>query len=215
MIIIKETENIIVCVKPPGVLSTDEPGGMPSLVREAIGAPDAEVCTVHRLDRVTSGLMVLAKNKSAASLLGEQIMSRSFEKEYLAVIHGCPAETSGTLSDLLARDRYERKTYVADAPGKGVQEAVLDYSVLDKADALSLVKISLCTGRTHQIRVQFSSRSMPIVGDRKYGTAEGNCDIALWSYRLAFNEPLSGERLDISLPPPDQYPWILFKVLQL
>lgn len=212
MEILKETDNIIVCVKPAGVLSTDEPGGMPSLVREAIGKPDASICTVHRLDRVVSGLMVLAKNKAAASALSEQIMVRTFEKEYLAVIHGCPGEAAGTFRDLLRRDKSERKTYVAQAPEKGVQEAILHYSVVAKDRESSLVRISLETGRTHQIRVQFSSRAMPIVGDKKYSSLEENCDIALWSYRLVFHEPLSGERIDISLPPPEQYPWDRFHI---
>ncbi len=209
MRIIKETENIIICVKPAGVLSTDEPGGMPSLVREALGETGTDIFTVHRLDRVVSGLMVLAKSNTAASLLGEQIMTRSFEKEYLAVIHGCPQEAEGRFTDLLIRDRYARRTLIADSPAKGVQEAVLDYSLLGKTDAFSLVKIRLGTGRTHQIRVQFSSRDMSIVGDRKYGT-DDSCDIALWSYRLAFDEPVTGKRIDISLPPPGQYPWDLF-----
>ena len=212
MIIIRETENLIVCIKPAGVLSTDEPGGMPSLVREALGLPEAEIRTVHRLDRVVGGLMVLAKSKPAASLLSEQIMSRSFKKEYLAVIHGCPADKAGTFTDLLIRDRYERITRVANCPGKGVQEAVLDFSVLQKTDDLSLVRICLGTGRTHQIRVQFSSRGMPIVGDKKYGFAEESCDIALWSFRLAFSEPFTGERMDFSLSPPDQYPWDKFHI---
>ena len=212
MIIIRETENLIVCIKPAGVLSTDEPGGMPSLVREALALPEAEIRTVHRLDRVVGGLMVLAKSKAAASLLSEQIMSRSFEKEYLAVIHGCPADEAGTFTDLLIRDRYERMTRVANCPGKGVQEAVLDFSVLQKTDDLSLVRICLGTGRTHQIRVQFSSRGMPIVGDKKYGFAEEDCDIALWSFRLAFSEPFTGERMDFSLSPPNQYPWDKFHI---
>ena len=212
MIIIRETENLIVCIKPAGVLSTDEPGGMPSLVREALALPEAEIRTVHRLDRVVGGLMVLAKSKPSASLLSDQIMSRSFEKEYLAVIHGCPANEAGTFTDLLIRDRYERITRVANCPGKGVQEAVLDFSVLQKTDDLSLVRICLGTGRTHQIRVQFSSRGMPIVGDKKYGFAEESCDIALWSFRLAFSEPFTGERMDFSLSPPDQYPWDKFHI---
>ena len=210
MRILKETENTVVCVKPAGVLSTDEPGGMPSLVREALGDPSCEICTVHRLDRVVGGLMVLAKSRADASLLGEQIMRRSFEKEYLAVIHGCPPEAAGTLRDLLVRDRQARMTLVADAPAKGVQEAVLEYTLLGKTEDLSLVRIRLGTGRTHQIRVQFSSRGMPVVGDRKYGLTADGCDIALWSFRLAYDEPFTGERIDVSLPPPAQEPWTRF-----
>ena len=172
-------KDIIVCIKPPRVLSTDEPGGLPELVREALGNPKADVRTVHRLDRVVSGLMVLARNAQAASELSRQIREDLFEKEYLAVIHGHPQENSGTLRDLLVRDKARRMTMVAREPGKGVQEAILDYQVLGKNEAFSLVKVHLRTGRTHQIRVQFSSRGMPLVGERKYSTLEDPCEIAL------------------------------------
>jgi len=205
------TDNsIIVCIKPAGVLSTDEPGGLPSLVREALGDPDGDVRTVHRLDRVVSGLMVLARSKSVASALGKQVMEHRFQKEYLAVVHGTLPEDAGTFRDLLLRSKPERKTYVVTAPGKDVQEAVLDYTVLGRSDGLSLVRITLRTGRTHQIRCQFSSRGFPLVGDRKYGTPEEDCGIALWSYRLTFDHPKNGERMDISHRPPAQYPWTAF-----
>ena len=204
--------SIIVCVKPAGVLSTDEPGGVPSLAREALGDPNAEVRTVHRLDQVVGGAMVLARSKAAASALGQQVMSRRFEKEYLAVIHGIPETDTGTLTDLLWRSKPERKTYVVTEPGKDVQEAVLDYEVLGKTGALSLVRITLRTGRTHQIRCQFSSRGLPLVGDRKYSTLPDDCPIALWSYRLAFDHPETGERVEVLLPPPENYPWNLFEI---
>ena len=203
-------ELIAVCIKPAGVLSTDEPGGMPSLVREALGEPC--VRTVHRLDRVVSGLMLLALSSEAASAVSREIMSGGFRKEYLAVLHGRPAEASATLRDLLARDKRERKTYVAETPGKGVQEAALKYSLLAEEKGLSLVKIELLTGRTHQIRAQFSSRSLPIVGDRKYSLYDDGCDIALWSYSLGFTHPGSGESMRFSHEPPDIYPWSLFRL---
>ena len=122
--------EIVVCVKPPRVLSTDEPGGLPELVRHALGNPNADVRTVHRLDRVVSGVMVLARSAAAASELSRQIREDQFTKEYLAVVHGCPKPESGTLTDLLYRDKARRMTMVASHPGKGVQEAVLDYQVL-------------------------------------------------------------------------------------
>ena len=101
----------VVCIKPPRVLSTDEPGGVPDLCREALR--DQNIRTVHRLDRVVSGLMVLARTKRAASDLSQQIRDGIFHKEYTAVLHGVPNEPTGTLVDLLARDKAERKTYVA------------------------------------------------------------------------------------------------------
>ena len=205
-LIYKDTD-IVIAIKPPRVLSTDEPGGMPELVREALGDPGADIRTVHRLDRVVSGLMVLARSAAAASELSRQIREDSFEKEYLAVLHGCPEEAAGTLTDLLLRNKQERKTYVVDRMEKGVQEAILDYQVLHKTQALSRVRIQLRTGRTHQIRAQFSSREMPLVGDRKYSLLEDDCEIALWSYRLAFSHPVTGKAMEFIKEPPRDYPW--------
>lgn len=201
--------DIVICVKPPRVLSTDEPGGMPELVRNALGEPNGDVRTVHRLDRVVSGLMVLARSAEAASALSQQIREQSFQKEYLAVIHGHPEMDCGELRDLLLRDKQERKTYIVDKPGKGVQEAILTYQVQSRTEKLTKVRIQLQTGRTHQIRAQFSGRGLPLIGDRKYSLLEDNCEIALWSYRLAFIHPRTGEQMEFVLQPPQEYPWIL------
>ena len=198
----------VVCIKPPRVLSTDEPGGVPDLCREALGEQNFR--TVHRLDRVVSGLMVLARTKRAASDLSAQIREGIFHKEYTAVLHGTPFESQGTLRDLLARDKAERKTYVVTEPGKDVQEAILNYEVLGKTADFSKVRIELVTGRTHQIRCQFSSRNLPLVGDRKYSTHEDDCEIALWSSLLRFRHPKTGEELTFNAPPPDEFPWNQF-----
>ena len=200
-------DDILVCLKPARVLSTDEPGGVPDQAREALGNPKADVRTVHRLDRVVSGLMVLARNAKAASELSRQIRKDEFEKEYLAVIHGRPEEQSGTLRDLLGRDKARKMTFVATEPAKGVQEAVLDYTVLSHKDDMSRVQIRLHTGRTHQIRVQFASRSMPLVGERKYSELNDPCEIALWSYRIAFAHPRTGEKMEFTHNPLEIYPW--------
>jgi 23S rRNA pseudouridine1911/1915/1917 synthase len=201
---------IAVCVKPQGVLSTDEPGGVPELVRQALGDSGACVRTVHRLDRVAGGLMVLARTPECASELSRQVREREFDKTYLAVVHGKPAEESGTFTDLLLRSKEERKTYVVKKPAKDVQKAVLDYETLASAEGLSLVRIKLLTGRTHQIRCQFSSRGMPLAGDRKYSTLDDGCATALWSHQLEFTHPATGERVRFIKPPPDEYPWNLF-----
>ena len=200
-------DDILVCLKPARVLSTDEPGGVPDLAREALGDKSADVRTVHRLDRVVSGLMVLAHNAKAASELSRQIREDEFQKEYLAVVHGRPAENTGTLRDLLGRDKVRKMTYVAQEPAKGVQEAVLDYQVLNTASGMSRVEIRLHTGRTHQIRVQFASRGMPLVGERKYSELNDPCEIALWSYRIGFTHPKTGERMEFTQEPPDVFPW--------
>ena len=199
--------DILVCIKPARVLSTDEPGGLPSLVRAALGEEDADVRTVHRLDRVVSGVMVLARNATAASELSRQIREAEFEKEYLAVVHGKPEQDRGKLTDLLYRDKARRMTMVASEPAKGVQDAILDYQVQNTAAGMSRVQIRLRTGRTHQIRVQFASRNLPLVGERKYAVLEDPCEIALWSHRIAFSHPGTGKRVEFFQEPPKVYPW--------
>ena len=202
-------EHIVVAIKPPRVLSTDEPGGMPELVRKALGTQD--IRTVHRLDRVVSGLMVLARNAEDAAELSRQIREGSFEKEYVAVLHGRPKEAEGKLTDLLLRNKQERKTYVVTEMAKGVQEAILTYQTVAAAGALTKVRIQLITGRTHQIRAQFSSRELPLVGDRKYSLNEDDCEIALWSGMLGFTHPKTGEKMVFTAQPPKTYPWTEFE----
>ena len=199
--------DIVVCVKPQRVLSTDEPGGIPELLRRELGDEKADVRTVHRLDRVVGGVMVLARSASAASELSRQIRENEFGKEYLAVVHGAPGAEEGQLRDLLGRDKARRMTFVAAEPGKGIQEAVLSYRVLNRADDLTRVRIRLHTGRTHQIRVQFASRGMALVGERKYDTREDPCEIALWSNLVEFTHPRTGQRMTFRKEPPRVYPW--------
>lgn len=188
-----EDADVLVCVKPPRVLSTDEPGGLPSLLRQTLGEPEADIRTVHRLDRVVSGLMVLARNPRAASELSRQVREGAFEKQYWAVLHGTPERQEDTLCDLLGRDKARKMTFVADAPAKGVQEARLSYQVLAQKEDASLVQIQLHTGRTHQIRVQFASRGYPLVGDHKYGARDDAAAPMLFSCALTF--PLGGKTM--------------------
>ena len=210
MQIVYEDADVLVCVKPPRVLSTDEPGGLPELLRLERNMPNLELRTVHRLDRVVSGLMVLAKNAASASELSRQIREDVFQKEYLSVVHGHPEAQEGTLKDLLLRDKARKMTMVVTEPAKGVQEAELSYAVLATNGTLSKVRIVLKTGRTHQIRVQFASRGMPLVGERKYATLEDDCEIALWSCRLGFYHPVTEKWMEFFLEPPEQEPWTCF-----
>ena len=142
-------KNMIVAIKPAGVISTDEPGGIPSLLREALGDEDADIRTVHRLDQVVSGLMVYAQNNETASELSRQIRDNEFKKTYLAVVHGVPEARKGRMEDLLLRSKEKRKTFVVKKPVRGAQEAVLDYRLLGSNGEHSLVAIELITGRTH------------------------------------------------------------------
>ncbi len=203
-------KDIIVCLKPPKVLSTDEPGGLPELLRREIGDDGADIRTVHRLDRATSGLMLLARNPAAASRLSRQIREEGIGKEYLAVVHGdCPDR--GSMRDLMYRDKARKMSFVTDKPGKGVQEALLDYETLGQKEGLSLVAVRLHTGRTHQIRCQFASRGLPLVGERKYCQPRDDCTLALFSHRLSFIHPGSGEAMSFVKEPPESYPWNLWK----
>ncbi len=199
-------EAVIVCVKPAGVLSTDEPGGLPELVRSALGDEKADVRTVHRLDRAVSGLMLLARGSRAASELSRQIREGEFQKEYLAVVHGA-AEDRATLRDLLLRNKARKMTFVVTEPEKGVQEAVLDYETLRRYDGMSMVRIRLHTGRTHQIRVQFASRGFPLLGERKYSELNDDCPLALWSHMIGFIHPNTGQAMRFEKQAPEVWPW--------
>ena len=205
MEIIYQDADLVVCVKPARVLSTDEPGGLPELLRQALGTQDFR--TVHRLDRVVSGLMVVARNAAAASDLSRQIREDTFEKEYMAVLHGVPEQPQARLCDLLLRDKARKMTFVVAEPGKDVQPATLRYQLLSAQNGFSKVRIQLETGRTHQIRVQFASRGLPLVGERKYSQLDDPCEIALWSCHLGFTHPRTGEKMAFSLEPPKQFPW--------
>lgn len=212
MEILFSDDRVIVCVKPAGVLSTDEPGGMPSLLRREIGDPDAVVKSVHRLDRTVGGVMVFARTKRAASDLGRQITDGVFGKKYLAVVHGTPGDSSGTLRHWLLRDRIARRTNVVPEGTDGAQEAILDYTVLDSQDGLSLLSVCLHTGRTHQIRCQLAYIGCPIAGDRKYGHGADGVYPALWSYEIRFLHPRTGVSMVFHHVPPDMQPWNTFAI---
>ena len=207
MDILYQDTRIVVAVKPAGVVSTDEPGGMPELLRAHLHTDC--IRTVHRLDAQVAGVMVFARSRMAAALLSRQVRERQFSKCYLAVVHGVPQPQSGEMRDLLGRDSLRRVTYVADTPSAETREALLSYETLGTVDGLSLVRVQLHTGRTHQIRVQFSSRGLPLLGDIRYGS-KADCSPALWSTRLALTHPVTGKPIDVACPPPDAWPWNLF-----
>ena len=141
MDILYQDDRIVVAVKPVGVLSTDEPGGMPELLRAQLHTDC--IRTVHRLDAQVSGVMVFARSRMAAALLSQQIRERRFAKEYLAVLCGTPSQPSGILTDLLARDPQRRLTYVADTPSPNAREARLSFATVDSSDGMTLVRVRL------------------------------------------------------------------------
>lgn len=208
-------KQIIVCEKPRGILSQADASrarNLPDILKEQTGSYYIEA--VHRLDRPVGGVMVYARSKKAAAILCEDVKNHSFEKEYLAVIHGKPEENSAELRDFLFKDRQRCKSYVVKTMRKGAKEAILSYEVLETVGDLSLIKVKLKTGRTHQIRVQFSSRNMPLVGDEKYGGAADKCNIALFSHKIKFSHPQTKKPLEFVLYPENVYPFNKFKTLK-
>ncbi|MBO7148252.1 MAG: RluA family pseudouridine synthase [Clostridia bacterium] len=205
MKILYDDKDITVCIKDPDLLSEKSENGADILTKleEHFGG-EFTFFPLHRLDFGVGGTMVFAKNKKAAAKMSEMVANREMSKEYLAVVTGVPEESTGIYRDLLFKDSKKNKSFVVDRKRAGVKEASLEYEVTQSreinGEVFSLVKIKLHTGRSHQIRVQFSSRKMPLYGDRKYGAKTGS-DIALWSYRLTFNHPSSGETVKFSKLP--------------
>ncbi len=210
MKILFEDKDIAVCVKPAGVISQSADSGndMLSMLNEHFeqAGENAKAYPVHRLDRETAGVMVYAKNSKSAASLSKQIEKNEIKKHYFAVIQGAPEEKSGVFKDLLFRDKQKNKTFVVKRERKGVRDASLEYEVIGENSGKSLVDILLHTGRTHQIRVQFASRKMPLFGDGKYGGGSGK--LALFAHTLEFRHPASGEKLVFTAKPDTaEYPW--------
>ena len=217
--ILYEDAHLVVCIKPRGVLSQSDSRGnpaMPELLAEKCGG---EIFPIHRLDREVSGVMVYAKTKRAAAGLSQLVGDHDiFVKHYYAVLEGTPEAESGTLEDLLFHDRFKNKTYVVDRMRGNVKHAKLTYRILATLEhegrPLTLVDIRLHTGRTHQIRVQFASRNLPLAGDKKYG-AKTNGDIALFSHGLSFPHPITKRPLEHNILPPEEGIWQLFPACDL
>ena len=200
--ILFDCPQFVVCVKPSGMASEESgKNSLPALLKSTLNI--GEIYTVHRLDTVTSGVMVYAKTKAAAAEFSKQITDGSFEKQYLAVVHGEMEEKSGVMVDFLFKDSRKNKSFVVKRERKGVKKASLEYEVTEEKNGLSLVKIKLHTGRTHQIRVQFSSRKHPVFGDGKYGASDNVPFIALHSHTISFIHPEKKERVSFSAPLPD------------
>ena len=206
-----EDKDIIVCEKPYGISS--QKSNSENMIDMLEKHTHGEVFVVHRLDTATTGIMVYAKNKKSAADLGEQVKNRTFSKEYLALCHG-KTEENGEMTDYLYHDVLRNKSFVKKSSGNGSKIAKLEFRTLgsaktDKNETLSLVKVKLHTGRTHQIRVQFASRGYVLYGDGKYG-AKDNDKIALHSNKIGFYHPETKEWLEFSSLPNGEI-WSLFE----
>ena len=220
--ILYKDRHVLAVIKPAGTPSQPDPSGAPdamSLASAALaeqGEPD-DLWLVHRLDRVVGGILVFARTKSAAGELSSLFATHGAEKCYLAVTEGeVPA---GELCDLLYKDAAKGKSFVVARARAGVKEARLIAEPISVADTesgrRSLTRVTLLTGRFHQIRAQLSSRGASIVGDGKYGSRDkGTRMPALYAYRLTFT--LFGKKYELhTLPDTEAYPWSLFDLSEI
>ena len=221
--VIYEDNHVLVAEKPPNLLTQGDSTGdedMLTLLREDLklrfNKPgNVYLGLVHRLDRPVGGAMVFAKTSKAASRLSEQIRLGEFGKSYLAVIHGVPGQTSGTLVNNLIKDEATNTVRVTSNTGEG-KAASLEYSVRDSRNGLSLVHIKLHTGRSHQIRVQFAAIGHPLYGDQKYGAAlnRPGMQLALWSVEVGFRHPTLQKYETFTSTPPKVNPWNIFHTVE-
>ena len=192
MTILHSDKNYIVCIKPVGL---DAEQQLPAALKEICGG---EIFPIHRLDKNVGGVMVYARTKQAAAALSKAVQEGTMVKEYVAMVHGCPPE-SGDWMDLLFKDSSKNKVFVVKKERKGVKKARLSYDRLTGGE-ISLVRIRLLTGRSHQIRVQFSSRGFPLVGDHKYGARDKESSPMLFSCKITF--PWNGKEMSFEALPP-------------
>lgn len=220
MKILYEDKYLIVAEKPVGVESQRSSSGKVDMLtllsqyRQEKGE-DGYIGLVHRLDTATGGAMIYSKREDMTGKLSALVQSGDYKKTYLAVVHGVPESESGEMRDLLYHDKAKNKSFVCAKERKGVKEAILNYRVLgtvtvESGERMSLVEIELITGRTHQIRVQFASRKMPLVGDGKYGSRDNKTTCALWSHNVRFSHPVTKKVIECKSFPEGGYPWDLF-----
>jgi len=206
MDIIFEDDSIIVCYKPAGVATQTKSIGEKDMVSEINNylaskneKPTAHV--VHRLDQPVEGVMVFAKTSEVANKLTKQITDHIFSKKYYAIISRESFPDEGELVDYLVKDNRTNLSKVVKESDPRAKKAILRYRAVDHWDDKKLLDIDLFTGRHHQIRIQLASRTAPIVGDVKYGGISTGHNLALCSYHIGFNHPVTGERMGFDIKP--------------
>ncbi len=199
MIVYQDSE-IVVCIKKRGLLSQESSSGTQSMVSLLQEECSCKIYPVHRLDKEVGGLMVYAKTKQAAGVLSKQVSNRTMKKSYLAVTDIGDMASEGTMQDLLFFDKSRNKSFVVKRERKGVKRAVLHYELVKTVEDKALYAVELETGRTHQIRVQFASRKLPLAGDKKYGSKD-NCEIGLYSCAISFKHPKTGKDMVFTSKP--------------
>jgi 23S rRNA pseudouridine1911/1915/1917 synthase len=205
--VLYEDNHLLAVLKPPGIATQGAATGKASLVSQAkeylrrkYRKPgNVFLGVVSRLDASTSGVVIFARTSKAAARLSEQLRERRVEKIYWALVEGIIEPAAGELVDYLAKDEAEQKMTVVRKQHPGAQEAKLSYRLQKKLNGVSLVEITLETGRKHQIRVQFAARQHPILGDKKYGSKrEFPAGIALHCRRLVIEHPTKKTPLELT-----------------
>ena len=191
MELLYQDKDLAVCVKPVGL---DSESQIPAELKSQLGG---DIFPIHRLDKNVGGVMVYARTKQAAAALSKAVQEGTMVKEYVAMVHGTPPEI-GDWEDLLWKDSKKNKVYAVKRVRGGVKKVRLEFTRLTAGEQ-SLVRIRLHTGRSHQIRVQFSSRGFPLVGDHKYGSRDKKTEPMLFSCRITF--PWKGAELQFEKLP--------------
>ena len=219
--VLHEDNSILVVVKPQNIPSQADASGdldlltlLKDYIKNKYDKPgNVYLGLVHRLDRPTGGVMVFAKNSKAAERLSKQIVDGEMTKTYITTVVGTPKQRKDTLVNYLKKNSLTNTVYVATFGDHDAKRAELSYEVLDSDERLSLVKVQLGTGRSHQIRVQMSAINCPVYGDARYG---GNIvrgqNLALWAYKLELTHPVTKERMVFVAYPPDSEPWKRFDI---
>ncbi len=221
--VLHEDNSVLVVVKPQNIPSQADKSGdvdmltlLKGYIKEKYNKPgNVYLGLVHRLDRPTGGVMVFAKTSKAAERLSKQIVDGNMTKQYLTTVVGRPTDNSGTLVNYLKKNALTNNVYVATFGDHNAKRAELTYQTLQSDEQTSLIKVQLGTGRSHQIRVQFSAIGCPVYGDVRYGgdSISKKCtNLALWAYRLEFNHPVSRERMVFVAYPPQIDPWTRFDI---